>query len=60
MKRLKITDEDEAGREDQKQSSFIVKADKARISQVIVHLLDNAIKFTGEGSITINLKKGRK
>ena len=59
-KRLKINYEDEAGREDQEKSSFIVKADKARLSQVIVHLLDNAIKFTGEGSITINLKKGRK
>jgi two-component system sensor histidine kinase VicK len=56
-KGLKINYEDEAGREDQKKSSFVVKADKARISQVIVHLLDNAIKFTGEGSITINLKK---
>ncbi|MDQ6667487.1 MAG: HAMP domain-containing histidine kinase [Thermoproteota archaeon] len=56
-KRLNVTYEDEAGRQDQKPSSFIVKAYKARISQVIVHLLDNAIKFTGEGSITINLKK---
>ncbi len=43
--------------EEKTKSSFIVMADKARISQVIVHLLDNAIKFTGEGSIIINLKK---
>ena len=56
-KRLKINYEDKAGRDDQEKSSFIVKADKARISQVIVHLLGNAIKFTGEGSITINLKR---
>jgi signal transduction histidine kinase len=56
-KRLKINYEDKAGSEDQEKSSFLVKADKARISQVIVHLLDNAIKFTGEGSITINLKR---
>jgi len=56
-KRLKINYEDEAAREEQQKISFIVNADKARISQVIIHLLENAIKFTREGSITISLKR---
>jgi len=56
-KRLKINYEDEAAREELKKTSFIVNADKARISQVIIHLLENAIKFTREGSITISLKR---
>jgi signal transduction histidine kinase len=38
-KRLKINYADEAAREEQKKISFIVYADKARISQVIIHLL---------------------
>jgi len=56
-KRLKINYEDEAAREELKKTSFIVNADKARISQVIIHLLENAIKFTREGFITISLKR---
>ena len=56
-KRLKINYEDEAAREEQKKISFIVNADKALISQIIIHLLENAIKFTRKGSITISLKR---
>ena len=39
-----------------------VEADKGRISQVIHNLLDNAIKFTNVGTISINtqIKKGDK
>lgn len=32
-----------------------VKGDDNRIQQVINNLLDNAIKFTDEGSITLNI-----
>ena len=34
----------------------IVEADKNRLSQVISNLLNNAIKFTEEGSITVTVK----
>ena len=34
-------------------NKIIVEADKNRLSQVISNLLNNAIKFTNEGSITI-------
>jgi len=36
------------------QSSILVEADKGRITQVILNLLRNAIKFTSEGVISIN------
>ena len=41
---------------------IFVEADKGRISQVIHNLLDNAIKFTNVGTISINaqIKKGDK
>ena len=41
---------------------IFVEADKGRISQVIHNLLDNAIKFTNVGAISINaqIKKGDK
>lgn len=34
-----------------------VEADKYKISQVVYNLLNNAIKFTNEGSITISVKR---
>jgi signal transduction histidine kinase len=37
-----------------------VEADKGRIAQVISNLLSNAINFTKEGSITINVAKKRR
>jgi two-component system, OmpR family, sensor histidine kinase VicK len=37
--------------------SLLVEADKDRITQVISNLLNNAIKFTKEGSISINVVK---
>lgn len=36
---------------------FLVEADKARFVQVISNLLNNAIKFTFEGTITVTIKK---
>ncbi|MGZ5486179.1 MAG: sensor histidine kinase, partial [Nitrososphaeraceae archaeon] len=38
------------------QSSLFVYADKNRIQQVIINLLDNASKFTEKGEITISIK----
>jgi signal transduction histidine kinase len=40
---------------DQDRDAFLVKADKARIMQVISNLLTNAIKFTEKGKIVIGL-----
>ena len=36
---------------------LIIEADKQRIIQVIFNILDNAIKFTKEGTININIEK---
>jgi signal transduction histidine kinase len=35
----------------------LVKADKGRLIQVLSNLLDNAVKFTEEGTISINLEE---
>jgi signal transduction histidine kinase len=39
------------------EEAFIVYADKGRITQVISNLLNNAIKFTKQGIITVNINK---
>jgi signal transduction histidine kinase len=36
---------------------FLVEADKGRLMQVVSNLLNNAIKFTHEGIITVTIKK---
>ena len=41
-------------------SSIFVEGDKYRLSQVICNILDNAIRFTKEGTISISTKKGIK
>jgi signal transduction histidine kinase len=40
---------------DDDDSTFIIEADRSRISQVISNLLSNAIKFTNKGSISITV-----
>ncbi|MGI8831454.1 MAG: sensor histidine kinase, partial [Nitrososphaeraceae archaeon] len=36
---------------------FIIEGDKARVSQVVSNLLNNAIKFTKEGSIVVSAER---
>jgi signal transduction histidine kinase len=43
--------------DDDVSSSLIVEADKERIAQVISNLLNNTIKFTKEGQISIDIMK---
>jgi two-component system sensor histidine kinase VicK len=40
-----------------REDDIFVTADRGRINQVISNLLDNAIKFTKKGTISINLEK---
>lgn len=40
-------------------SSLFVWADADKVSEVIFNLFDNAIKFTSEGTITIDIKKDK-
>ncbi|HEY9385815.1 MAG TPA: HAMP domain-containing sensor histidine kinase [Nitrososphaeraceae archaeon] len=43
--------------ESETEADMYVEADRYRISQVVYNLLNNAIKFTNEGSITISVKR---
>jgi signal transduction histidine kinase len=43
--------------ESEKDINFLVEADRYRIIQVISNLLDNAVKFTKEGSVSVALQK---
>ena len=40
-----------------KEGEFVIEADKVRLTQVISNILDNAIRFTNEGTITINIDR---
>jgi signal transduction histidine kinase len=53
---------DEIDNNNNNESHLFVEADRERISQVISNLLNNAVKFTKEGNISINVLKkiGRK
>jgi two-component system, OmpR family, sensor histidine kinase VicK len=42
-----------------KNKNIIVQADKARITQVIWNLLNNAVKFTSEGTISDSLEENK-
>lgn len=37
--------------------AFVIRTDMKRVKQVIGHLIDNAVKFTKEGTITLELAK---
>ena len=39
------------------EANIYIEADKYKISQVVYNLLNNAIKFTNEGSITISVNR---
>ena len=38
-------------------NEIIIDADRNRLSQVIYNLLDNAFKFTNQGSITVIVER---
>ena len=40
-----------------KEGEFVIEADKLRLTQVISNILGNAIRFTNEGTITINIDR---
>jgi signal transduction histidine kinase len=40
--------------------NLVVEADKGRLTQVISNLIDNALKFTKQGTISINVVKKRR
>jgi signal transduction histidine kinase len=42
---------------DNNNDEIIIDADRNRLSQVIYNLLDNAFKFTNEGSITVIVER---
>lgn len=54
---LRLTCRFEEKREDDKNETIFVHADKSRLTQVISNLLSNAIKFTREGTICIDVEK---
>jgi signal transduction histidine kinase len=43
--------------ESQEKNAIIIEADRSRVCQVVYNLLNNAIKFTNEGSITVIVKR---
>src|SRR5215217_675044 len=43
--------------ESQEKDAIIIEADRSRVCQVVYNLLNNAIKFTSEGSITVIVKR---
>lgn len=42
---------------DDKDAPLVVKTDKMRLEQILKNLISNAIKFTAEGSVTLQIKK---
>jgi signal transduction histidine kinase len=49
--RISVVYDSRAGRE----REFVIEADKVRLTQVVSNILGNAIRFTKEGTITINI-----
>jgi signal transduction histidine kinase len=45
---------------DDNNNEIIIEADRNRLSQVVYNLLNNAIKFTNEGSITVIVRERKK
>jgi signal transduction histidine kinase len=43
--------------ESQEKNAIIIEADRSRVCQVVYNLLNNAIKFTNEGSITVIVER---
>jgi signal transduction histidine kinase len=43
--------------ESQEKDAIIIEADRSRVCQVVYNLLNNAIKFTNEGSVTVIIER---
>jgi signal transduction histidine kinase len=43
--------------ESQEKNAIIIEADRSRVCQVVYNLLNNAIKFTNEGSVTVIVER---
>jgi signal transduction histidine kinase len=63
LNEFNIEEEEEviSTRQDDSFTDIFINADKIRINQVIDNLLTNAVKFTGEGAVSISItcKKGK-
>jgi signal transduction histidine kinase len=57
---VRLIHKSEKTNDDDDNIPIFLEADKSRLTQVISNLLDNAIKFTREGTISITLKKKMK
>jgi signal transduction histidine kinase len=57
---VRLIHKSEKTNDDDDNIPVFLEADKSRLTQVISNLLDNAIKFTREGTISITLKKKMK
>lgn len=43
-----------------KEAPLVIKTDKMRLEQILKNLISNAIKFTAQGSVTLEIKKNPK
>ena len=57
--KVKLEFKNKAEEEDDSHSNILVQADKERIMQVISNLLNNALKFTSEGLVSVAVARNR-
>src|SRR5215831_8809154 len=57
--KVKLEFKNKAAEEDDSHSNILVQADRERIMQVISNLLNNALKFTSEGLVSVAVARNR-